>query len=116
MRLPGLLSVVLAASLLCAAADQSTAPDTNRIVTRSGNNGFMFTAMPDGQKPPEVPLSVRQRAKPLNSDANGCLMLRTYIMVRESRDSDVTYRDGYVVCQPAWKFQVRTAVGTVEDR
>jgi hypothetical protein len=49
-------------------------------------------------------------------DENVCLMLRTYIVVREYRNSDVTRRDGEVTCQPAWKFQTRSAVGTVEDR
>ncbi|MGH9510984.1 MAG: hypothetical protein ACRD2U_02490 [Terriglobales bacterium] len=40
-----------------------------------------------------------------------CYTLRTYRMVREDQDSDVTRPDGYSTCQSASQFQVRRAVG-----
>jgi hypothetical protein len=52
----------------------------------------------------------------MSRDENVCLMLRTYIVVREDRDSDVTRRDGELICQPAWKFQTRSAVFQQEER
>ncbi len=116
MRLLGLLGFLLAATLAFGGSDQAATPQTNWLVTRSGTNGYMFVPMRDSQQFPGLPLSVRQRARSFNPDDNVCLMLRTYIMVRESPDSDVTHRDGHFVCQPAWRFQVRTADQKTQDR
>jgi hypothetical protein len=37
----------------------------------------------------------------------GCLTMRTYIVARESADSDVTRPAGYTTCVPATNFQVK---------
>jgi hypothetical protein len=36
-----------------------------------------------------------------------CLTMRTYVVARENRNSDVTHRVGYYECIPAWKFDMR---------
>ncbi len=110
MKLPGLLGFLLAASFLCGASDQATTHPT-ASVSPPQKNGVQSSLL--DQEARYRKLLPAEAALP---DAKVCLMIRTYIMVRESPQSDVTHRDGYVVCQPAWKFQLRTAVGTVNDR
>ena len=44
-----------------------------------------------------------------------CLKMRSYIVARESRHSDSTRLVGYKTCQPSWKYELRTTVGTIED-
>lgn len=126
MRVTTLLGNFLLATcvLCCAAGGQAITPPISSLVSPSGKRGF---------KP--VPLLVqralhasverevegRTHALPpkigaIRPDANLCYTMRAYLMVREDPHSDVTRRDGYVTCHPAWKFEVRTAVVTVEDR
>jgi hypothetical protein len=38
-----------------------------------------------------------------------CLTMRTYVVARENRDSDVTHTVRYYECVPAWKFDLRTS-------
>jgi hypothetical protein len=44
-----------------------------------------------------------------------CATMRTYIVARERRGSDTTQVVGYARCQPAWKFQLRTADQKIPD-
>jgi len=37
-----------------------------------------------------------------------CLKIRSYVMARDSKDSDSTHPVGYSTCQPASKYRVRT--------
>jgi hypothetical protein len=107
--IPLLCGFVLAASLLCSATDQTATPENSWLVVPSGRTGYAFT-----QVQSDFPVSaklLRDRANlQRGPDAVSCLMLRTYIVVREDRDSDITRRDGEVICQPAWKFQTKSAV------
>ena len=41
-----------------------------------------------------------------------CYTMRSYVMARESSDSDVTRRVRYVTCEPSWKFEFRSAVAS----
>jgi hypothetical protein len=43
------------------------------------------------------------------SDAT-CYSIRSYLVVRDSPDSDTTHRDGSTTCVPAARFRVHTAV------
>jgi uncharacterized protein YfaP (DUF2135 family) len=54
---------------------------------------------------------------PLDSDAT-CFTMRSYVVARDSKDSDSTHPTGYSTCQPASKYRVRTTEqGTVvQDR
>src|SRR5579864_7602002 len=54
---------------------------------------------------------------PLDTDAT-CFTMRSYVVARDSKDSDSTHPTGYSTCQPASKYRVRTTEqGTVvQDR
>jgi hypothetical protein len=39
-----------------------------------------------------------------------CYAIRSYLVVRDSPDSDSTHRDGSTTCVPAAHFRVHTAV------
>ena len=41
-----------------------------------------------------------------------CLKIRSYVMKRDSKNSDATHLAGYSTCQPAKKFQLRSVVET----
>lgn len=115
MRVPTLLGgFLLAGSLLCSASDQAAiatlsvgANPQDRVESNFGS------AVNKHSQRPRLNLRAFDRSQ---SDANVCYMMRTYIMVREDRDSDVTRRDGHMTCQPAWKFEVRSAGSAAEDR
>jgi hypothetical protein len=47
-------------------------------------------------------------AKPLDAD-NTCLSIRSYVVARDSKDSDSTHPVGYSTCQPSNRYQVRSA-------
>lgn len=44
---------------------------------------------------------------PLDADAT-CFTMRSYVVARDSKDSDSTHPTGYSTCQPASKYRVRT--------
>jgi len=48
----------------------------------------------------------------LEQDDGVCLSLRTYRVTRDDPKSDVTRSAGYSECQPAARFQMKTAVHT----
>jgi hypothetical protein len=62
----------------------------------------------------DSPDLARQRILTLEENEPVCLTLRTYRVARESPDSDSTRPAGYSTCQPATRFQFRTAVDTRE--
>ena len=45
--------------------------------------------------------------EPLDTDAN-CFTMRSYVVDRDSKDSDSTHPAGYSTCQPASKYRVKT--------
>jgi hypothetical protein len=49
------------------------------------------------------------KAKTLDSDVT-CLTLRTYVVARDSKDSDSTHPAGYSTCQPSAQYQLKTTV------
>lgn len=113
MRAIFLLCVMLfAASLLCSATDQTAASENPWLVVPSGRTGYAFNQL-DNDNGVSAKLLRRRANLQRRPDNDYCLMLRTYIVVRENRDSDVTRRDGEIICQPAWKFDIRTAVGRI---
>lgn len=113
MRVITLLGTcLLATCLFCSASDQAITPPISSLVGLSGKRGFKPAPLLDqrtlhlrplarrgdlGDKP--IPSVVRVRP-----DDDLCYTMRAYIIVRQDRDSDVTRRDGYVTCHPAWKF------------
>ena len=47
-------------------------------------------------------------SNPLDAD-NTCLSIRSYVVARDSKDSDSTHPVGYSTCQPSNRYQVRSA-------
>jgi len=45
---------------------------------------------------------------------NSCFAIRSYVVARDSKDSDSTHLVGYTTCVPSRKYQVREVVGTGE--
>ena len=41
-----------------------------------------------------------------------CLKMRSYLMARDSKNSDSTHLAGYSTCLPASRYRLRTAVGS----
>ena len=114
MRVPGLLGgSLLLASVLCAASDQPGSPEFNSDVVPARQ--MEFTSVPQAERGAVPRNRARLRRKLMAQENSVCYTMRTYIMVRENGDSDVTRRDGYVSCQPAWKFEVRSAVAVPEE-
>jgi hypothetical protein len=113
MRIPCLLcGFLLASSLLCCATDQVTASSAPEVSSSARTNANQAASL--HRRVPRRQFLANPDE--ISRDTNVCLMLRTYIVVREDRDSDVTRRDGEVICQPAWKFQTRSAVIEREGR
>lgn len=44
---------------------------------------------------------------PLDADTT-CYTIRSYVVARDSKDSDSTHMTGYSTCQPASRYRVRT--------
>jgi hypothetical protein len=54
-------------------------------------------------------------SNPLDAD-NTCLSIRSYVVARDSKDSDSTHPVGYSTCQPSKRYQVRSADIRVNSR
>lgn len=126
MRVTILLgSFLLATCLFFSASDQPITQPIRSLVGPSGRSGFKALPLLNQGALHASGAAERERRshslpskaiKVVEPGANLCYTMRTYVMVRQDRNSDVTRRDGYLVCQPAWKFEVRTALSTFEDR
>jgi hypothetical protein len=104
---------LLASSILCCATDPP-ADQKPAQVNASTKTGITATTLTTHRG------SRRRLFTPGFDDRSQyehvCYTLRTYIVVREERSSDSTRRDGEIVCQPAWKFQTRSAVLQESDQ
>ncbi len=95
MKLLGLLFAFLfAVCSLCSASDSPVAPNVREQNKQAASNW-------------RLPLHRLQREQ---SGDTVCYTMRSYVVARESHDSDVVRPVRYVKCQPAWKFEVRSAV------
>jgi hypothetical protein len=117
MRIPGLLILLVLAIILPGMAADEPQSSTSSATLVSTNPD-----VPDAQNFAAVTGGVKSE---LSRRGNGptetfndaiCATMRTYVMARERRGSDVTRMVGYSRCQPAWKFQLRTADEKVLDR
>ena len=117
MRNTGLLVLlVLAITVPAFAADepQSSTSSTTPVVSTN----------PEGQPAQDAAAVTNRMKSELSRRGDGptenfndavCATMRTYIVARERRGSDTTRVVGYARCQPAWKFQLRTADQKVPD-
>jgi hypothetical protein len=118
MRTPGLLILlVLAIALPGMAADEPQSSTSSTTLDVSTNpdvpDAQSFAAVTDVGK---AELSRRGNGPTENFNDAVCATMRTYVMARERPGSDETHMIGYSRCQPAWKFQLRTADEKIPDR
>ena len=63
---------------------------------------------------PELVHPYRYLPRMNRDEGTVCYTMRSYLMAREARDSDVTWPAGYSTCQKASRFGVKDAVKPVE--
>lgn len=77
-----------------------------RIIPKSDKDrSFLITPEVDGQGIGVAP------AGPLASDFT-CLSIRSYVVKRDSKNSDSVHPTGYTTCVPAKRFRLKTADAT----
>jgi len=104
MKLPALLVLFLVGSIPAIGATTQSQQNTGAVISNQ----------------PETPVSSselfsrenRSRFSAENWDPEKpvCYKIRSYHMVREDQDSDVTHMDGYTTCQPSSKYQTKRTV------
>lgn len=111
MRLGTLLLVIVAILLLTAPA--ASFAQSSAALVSSAKAGSSFTGdsgaviRPDGT--PASPENASEWRK-LNSGSQlSCFTMRTYVVARDTPDSDSTHAAGYHECVPAWKFEMRSS-------
>jgi hypothetical protein len=104
MRVLNVLFVPLLAIILCSAAlAQMSEGFDQGTITATAESG---SPVMNGDMT-RVPL---KRSLTLSKDDYVCLKLRTYVVRRVDPESDITRLHSYSTCQPAWKFETRSAV------
>jgi hypothetical protein len=108
MKLPTLLVLFLAGSIPAIGATAQSQPDptvqdsvqvSDQPETPAGSNQLFSRENRD-----DFSAENRELQKPV------CYKIRSYHMVREDQDSDVTRMDGYTTCQPSSKYQTKRTV------
>jgi len=110
MRLTGLLAILLFLVIVFFAA-----PAASHAQVASPQNAVKpEAASPSAADAPPVlepALPSPRLLWPLELERDGvCYTMRTYLMAREERDSDVTRMVRYTRCLPGWKLHYKTAV------
>ena len=79
------------------------------LLERSPGQSPDISSRPESQ-PRSFSLTRRFRQRlPIDDGQAVCYTIQSYLVTRESRDSDVTMPVGYRVCTPSTKFQVKSA-------
>jgi hypothetical protein len=108
--LVGLLLALFVLVSLAVAADQGKSPSTDLAPANSDSQNLLGNAADLNDS---LPLIARRR-DPNHRYVEGqqertvtCLKMRSYLMARESEDSDATRMVGYRTCTPSARFDVR---------
>jgi hypothetical protein len=102
MRLTGLLAILLFLAIVFFAAPAASYGQTADSVAPAA------TISPEISKRIEMSPRLTRRTFSEERRDGVCYTMRTYIVARESRDSDVTVPKSYQECLPEWKLQMRT--------
>ena len=114
MRTATLVPLLLAVASV-ASADELTRRVSSAAMAAAQNSSNAATAPPTREG--SDARRRRPEAGPTESFNDSiCATMRTYIVKRVQGDTDETRVVGYARCQPAWKFQLRTADQRVSDR
>jgi hypothetical protein len=132
MHIPRLLLPALLISVCVAPLAAQSSPDKNPVSSPPLLNGLMTppkfrTNAPklefQGQlvdqreaipKPHAPKLESREQGPALAQDDTFCLYIRSYRVIRDDPKSDSTRLAGYSECQPAARFQMKSAVDSRE--
>jgi hypothetical protein len=85
-------------------ADGLNLPRTTPVAPGTGDDTFTVRA----------PSRFRPQVLSLQQNDATCYSIRLYRVKRDDPESDTTRVAGYSTCQPSARFQVKTAVGSVE--
>jgi hypothetical protein len=112
MRIVTFVSLLLLTAAV--AANAGELPGTSALVAHDS------TSQMQGQNDIVAPISAdviaARRTGPTEYyNDSVCATMRTYMVARTHRNSDSTRIVGYARCQPAWKFQLRTAEHNIPD-
>lgn len=111
MRLTGLLAILLFLAIVFFAAPAASYAQTRNSVQPAAATPPTVTATAQ----PAVPQAHLSRRDVMDESRDGvCYTMRTYVVARESRDSDVTYPKAYYECLPDWKVQTRSIDQSLE--
>jgi hypothetical protein len=131
MRLTGLLALLLfflivffaapAASYAQTAQAPTMAPDSNGPLPENVSQPESFQFATDAPKL-DRPLILRQPLMDHGGDMvlrdyerdRMCYTMRTYVMAREDKDSDVTRMARYRKCLPSWKVDLKSAIAPMK--
>jgi len=113
MRLTGILAVILFLAIVFFAAPAASCAQSNDAAASD------LAILADAGKTPAVlpqPPRLSRRAVIEEQRDGVCFTMRTYVVARESRDSDAVRFKGYHECLPEWKLQMRTTYDVNLDR
>ena len=105
MRLTGILAIVLFLAIVFFAAPAASYAQSNNSVASN------LAILSDVGKAPAVSFQTPHLSRRLATEDSRdgvCFTMRTYVVARESRDSDAVRFKGYHECMPEWKLQMRT--------
>jgi len=117
MRIVSVVTFLALATVLSASAAEEAQSATS--VTLSPNLPIAFEHLHEQRSASltsdSQPVRGSRRSGPTeNYNDSVCATMRTYVVARTHPESDATRVVGYSRCQPAWKFQIRTADRSVE--
>ena len=118
MRIVSVVTFLALATVLSASAAEEAQSATS--VTLWPNLPFAFEHLHEQRSASltfdSQPVRGGRRSGPTeNYNDSVCATMRTYVVARTHPESDATRVVGYSRCQPAWKFQIRTADESVKD-
>lgn len=105
MRLTGLLAILLFLAIVFFAAPAASYAQS---VDSAAPEAALLAD--NGQAPVALPSAPRLSRRTFREEQRDgtCFTMRTYVVTRESRDSDAVRFKGYHECLPEWKLQMRT--------
>lgn len=113
MRLTGLLALLLFILIVFFAAPAASfAQTTSTIITAK------TATLSAASQPNDDTLSDLARRSRFGSEFERdgvCYTMRTYVMAREDKDSDVTRMVRTTRCLPSWKLEFKTAVTPIRQ-
>jgi hypothetical protein len=105
MRLTGLLAIILFLAIVFFAAPAASYAQS--AGSSAASSALLADNHPSEAALPQSPQLSRRTTREEQRDGV-CFTMRTYVVTRESRDSDAVRFKGYHECLPEWKLQMRT--------